>query len=289
VRRPGAGVGGPTTEPADIYAPGQARQTFWHWDAPFLTWAARRGYALDVVLDTALDHEPDLLDHYSTVVTAGHDEYWTSACRDYTERFVDRGGNLAIFGANTCWWRAEIRDGELRVRKDVDNPVGGDLWWKTDRPEDRLIGLSYRHGAGSWLAARPPSRYEFRPAGDDLLAGVDVDAFADLPTLAGYEVDGHAFDPSDPFRPAGGDGAPDDLVILAYAPLIDAPPERWEGERREDHITSPRCATIAYYRRGDALVFNAGTTDWPRHLDHPAVDRLTRNVFDAVGIASGSG
>ena len=44
-------------------------------------------------------------------------------------------------------------------------------------------------------------------------------------------------------------------------------------------------ATMAYYRTGDGLVFNGGTTDWACHLDHPAVDRLTRNVLDAVGVA----
>jgi hypothetical protein len=118
-----------------------------------------------VVLDTALDDEPELLDRYRTLVTAGHDEYWTSACRDYTERFVDRGGNLAIFGANTCWWRTEVRDGELRVGKDKENPAGGDLWWQTDRPENPLTGLSYRNGAGSWLAARPPTPSPFPPQG----------------------------------------------------------------------------------------------------------------------------
>ena len=73
-------------------------------------------------------------------------------------------------------------------------------------------------------------------------------------------------------------------MVLAYAPLIDASPMSWECVPREEHITSPRCATIAYHRRGEALVFNAGTTDWPRHLDHPAVDRLTRNVLDAVEV-----
>jgi len=289
VRRPGAGTGGPTAEPVDIYAPGQARQTFWHWDAPFLAWAARHGYPLDVVFDTALDDEPDLLGRYRSLVTAGHDEYWTPACRDYTQRFVDGGGNLAVFGANTCWWRTELRDGELRVGKDVANPGGGDLWWRTDRPEAPLLGLSYRHGGGSWLAARPPSRYEFRPDGDELLAGVDVDALSRLSTLAGYEVDGHAYRPGRPWQASGADGAPTDLVVLGYAPLLDAAPMSWDREPREPHIDSPQCATIAYHRRGDSLVFNAGTTDWPRYLDHPAVDRFTHNVLRAIGVPSVDG
>jgi hypothetical protein len=284
VRRPGAGIGGPTAEPVDIYAPGNPRQTFWHWDEPFLSWASERGYALDVVFDTALDDEPELLGRYGTLVTAGHDEYWTAECRERTEEFVAGGGNVLVFGGNTCWWRTEVRDGELRVAKDEANPVVGDLWWRTDRPEASLIGLSFRHGGASWLAGRPPTSYEFRPDGDALLDGVDLAAFAELTDLAGYEVDGHAYEPRRPWQPTGVEDVPDGLVVLAYAPLADAPPAHWYSDPREPHLRSPRCATIAYHRHGDALIFNGGTTDWPRHLHHPAVDRLTRNVLDAAGV-----
>ncbi|MDX3762438.1 MULTISPECIES: N,N-dimethylformamidase beta subunit family domain-containing protein [Streptomyces] len=261
---------------------GPRAPTFWHWDEPFLSWASERGYALDVVFDTALDDEPELLGRYGTLVTAGHDEYWTAECRERTEEFVAGGGNVLVFGGNTCWWRTEVRDSELRVAKDEANPVVGDLWWRTDRPEASLIGLSFRHGGASWLAGRPPTSYEFRPDGDALLDGVDLAAFAELTDLAGYEVDGHAYEPGRPWQPTGVEDVPDGLVVLAYAPLADAPPAHWYSDPREPHLQSPRCATIAYHRHGDALIFNGGTTDWPRHLDHPAVDRLTRNVLDAA-------
>ncbi|MFF4139397.1 N,N-dimethylformamidase beta subunit family domain-containing protein [Streptomyces mirabilis] len=242
------------------------------------------GYALDVVFDTALDDEPELLGRYGTLVTAGHDEHWTAECRERTEEFVAGGGNVLVFAGNTCWWRTEVRDSELRVAKDGANPVVGDLWWRTDRPEASLIGLSFRHGGASWLAGRPPRSYEFRPDGDALLDGVDLAAFAELTDLAGYEVDGHAYEPGRPWQPAGVEDVPDGLVVLAYAPLADEPPAHWYSDPREPHLQSPRCATIAYHRHGDALIFNGVTTDWPRHLDHPAVDRLTRNVLDAAGV-----
>lgn len=288
MRRPGAGAGGPTAEPADIYTPGQARQTFWHWDAPFLAWAARCGYPFDVVFDTALDGEPELLGRYRALVTAGHDEYWTPTCLELSHNFVDAGGSMAVFGANTCWWRAQVRDGELRVAKDPTNPATGDLWWRAGWADSALLGLSYRHGGGSWLAARPASRYQFRAGGDALLDGVDVQALAGLDTLAGYEVDGHAYRPDRPWQ-AIGSGVPENLVILAYAPLTDEPPLAWEREAREPGIESPRCATIAYRRCGGSLIFNAGTTDWPRYLGHPSVDRLTRNVLDAIGVTAAEG
>ncbi|MDJ0374380.1 hypothetical protein QMK19_33315 [Streptomyces sp. H10-C2] len=70
----------------------------------------------------------------------------------------------------------------------------------------------------------------------------------------------------------------------ATSAVACTPPARWYPGPREPQLRSPRCATIAYHRRGQALVFNAGTTDWPRHLDHPAVDRLTRSVLDAAAV-----
>src|SRR5205814_1744267 len=155
---------------------------------------------------------------YRALVTAGHDEYWTADCRLSTQDFVDSGGSLAVFGGNTCWWRTEVSGGELRVAKDTVNPGRGDVWWQSDRPESALIGLSYRHGGGCWLPTRPASRYEFRPGGDELLAGVDTEALSAPSTLAGYEADGHAYEPGRPWHPDRHlDGGPKELVVLAYA------------------------------------------------------------------------
>lgn len=282
IRRPGGGVGGPTAEPADVYRPSSPRQTFWHWDAPFLAWAQRVGYGLDVVLDTQLDHAPELLDGVRAVVTAGHDEYWSDTGRRVIEDFVDRGGSLAVLGGNTCWWRADVMDGRMRVAKDrADTSTGPGLWWRQGRPENALLGLSYRNGGGWWGAARPATCYRTLRPNDPLWNGVDRAAFSRLEALAGYEVDGYAH-VGDPAYPDGSDGAPDGLTILAYAPLSRQGPTGWDTETREPGNDASALAALAYYRRGRSLVVNAGTVDWPLHLHEPPIDRLTRNILDAV-------
>jgi hypothetical protein len=285
LRRPGGGTGGPSAEGADVYGLGSARQTFWHWDAPFLLWARDAGYEFDVVLDTQLDRAPEILGGYRALVTAGHDEYWTATGRRLVADHVRAGGSLAVFGANTCWWEATVADGRLSVAKDPADPLDGPgHWWRAGRPENELLGLSYRNGGGWWGGARPGARYRVDRADDPLLAGVDLDELSALTHLAGYEADGHAHPPGAPERVDEAAGAPPELRILAHAELRDEAHAGWDRPAREPGNDSPAVATIAYYQRGRATVFNAGTTDWPRHLGHACVDRLTRNVLDHLGV-----
>jgi len=289
LRRPGAGTGGPSAEAADVYGFGSVRQTFWHWDAPFLTWARQAGYDFDVAFDTQLDREPELLASYQVLVTAGHDEYWTAAGRRIVADHVDAGGSLTVFGANTCWWQATVADGVMRVGKDPANLLTGPaLWWRAGQPENELLGLSYRNGGGWWAGARPELRYHIDRPDDPLLAGVDLAELEALTHLAGYEVDGHAYPPGSPGSVGRLDGAPPGFRVLAHAEIRDEPYASWDRPAREPGSNTPPVATIGYYRRGPALVFNAGTTDWARHLGCAPVDRLTRNVLDRVGAAAGT-
>jgi N,N-dimethylformamidase beta subunit-like protein len=281
-RRPGGGVGGPTTEPVDALFPGSARQTFWHWDAPFLRWAASAGYEFDVVLDTQLDTHPELLAGYGLIVSVGHDEYWTSSGRRVIEQYLDEGGSLAVLGGNTCWWRTEVSGSLICVAKDPSNLSAGDLWWRSREPEESLFGLSYRHGGGWWAGTRPDSRYVMTKDDDALLEGVDREAFGRVGTLAGYEVDGHVYDPAKPFFPDSGSAAPVGLRILGYAELDSQNGGSWDQPERESRLDCRRVASIAYYRRGNGWVFNAGTTDWALHLHEPSVSRLTMNVLDLL-------
>lgn len=75
-------------------------------------------------------------------------------------------------------------------------------------------------------------------------------------------------------------------MVLARAPLVHHDEADWDSESPTASPDVPAVAAVAYHRRGGGLVRNAGTTDWPRHLHHPCVDRFTRNVLDAVGVGS---
>src|SRR6476646_7779141 len=59
------------------------------WELPFLEWAERNGYQVDVITNADLEDHPDVLlsDGCSLYLSVGHDEYWSAGMRDTVETF----------------------------------------------------------------------------------------------------------------------------------------------------------------------------------------------------------
>jgi hypothetical protein len=285
-RRPGGGVGGTPWDIGnfDPFDP-TPRQTFAHWDAPFIAWLERTGYRVDYCTDLDLhaDAGAELLRRYRLLVSVGHDEYYTDAMRASVERFVRSGANVAFFGGNTCWWRVEFDDDVSfrRVSFWSDRP-------DPDRPENSLTGVSFRNGGERDRDNHPVSvGYRAQHTDHWVYEGTglrDGDTFGDRPDeyLIGYECDGAHFDRGRltrglPVRPTGDDGTPDDFTILGVG---DVSPSGWGRGNR--------AATMGLYR-DHGTVFTAATTDWPRVLAagrSPEVEQLTHNVLDRLGDGS---
>jgi hypothetical protein len=258
LHRPGGGAGGhPWDEVnADAYDRASPRQTFAHWDAKGIAWLERRGYDYDCCTDLEL-HDPQFdLSRYRAIVSFGHHEYWTDSMRKRIERYLASGGNVAFFGGNTCWFRAEYDASLHRVRR-----VG--RW--TEYPEWRTTGVSYAFGGGKWIGERPPSGYRVVNASHWIFRGTGTragDVFGARERLIGYECD----------------GAPDesDLDVAAEASIRDWPVRDGSGE------VSERARANLGVRQAGGLVFTASTVDWARVLSEgePIVERVTRNVLD---------
>jgi hypothetical protein len=281
LHRPGGGTG---AIPYDIgnfdpFDP-TPRQTFVHWDGRLVGWLEREGYRVDYCTDVDLHRDgPDLLAPYRLLVSAGHDEYWSEAMRAAVEDHVAAGRNAAFFGGNTCWWRVVFSDECTFSRVE--------FWHEAGRPENSLIGVSFRNGGERDRDDHPvPVGYRVQHADHWVYAGTglcDGDVFGDGPDeyLIGYECDGADFDRSDlvvgkPVTPTGLDGSPAEFGILAVG---DTRPSGWG--------MGNGAATMGLYTRGGA-VFNAATADWARVLtsgtrSSPVVERITRNVLDHLG------
>ena len=299
LRRPGGGIGGPTWGAPDHYDAASARQTFAHWDARFIRWLARQGYAPDFCTDLDIHHDPELPLRYRLLVSVGHDEYWTGPTRDAVEDFVAAGGNVAFFAANLCWWRVHlVEHGTALVCHQGSQRGAFDHWWPASgagRPEESLSGASYRHGGGWWDGARQTSGFIVQQPGHWVFDGTGLrrgEAFgADTwPPLAGYECDGALLDTFD--RDSGRAtlsawadecGTPASYQLLAACPLD----RRWqELPPRERHAAGEgvHAATMGVFERG-GTVFSAGTTDWAQVLADGRdrrVERITRNVLDRL-------
>ncbi len=278
LHRPGGGAGG---EPCDAGTPdaydlSSPRQTFAHWDAPFVRWLAWNGYCVDYCTDLDLHDGSCSLESYRLLLSVGHDEYWSRQMRSAVEHFVVRGGNVAFLGGNTCWWRVHVTDEGTSLACDKRRRPGDDesfdQWMRID-PEARMTGVSFRCGGGWWSGKRDLIGYRVRDAGNWIYEGTglrDGDTFGDSADqgLIGYECDGAS----------SACGTPESFEILGVAELS----ARWEYRERPD-----AAATMGIYRNGNGgLVFTAATTDWARVLViDPIVDRITRNVLDRLSAA----
>src|SRR5690349_11528194 len=137
------------------------------WELPFLQWAERNGYAIDVVTNADLEEHPELLrdDAYKLYLSVGHDEYWSAGMRDTVEDFIGRGGNAAFFSGNTSFWqvRLENHSSEGPAATMVGykgffkrDPVFGtdkqptltSIWSDhlIERPENHMTGVSFARG-----------------------------------------------------------------------------------------------------------------------------------------------
>jgi hypothetical protein len=280
---------------------------WWTWERPFIAWAERAGFTIDVAVSQDLEQHPEILDGHRLFLSVGHDEYWSWGMRDTVERFLARGGNAAFFSGNTCWWQVRYEDGVMtcfKYRADEDPVLGTPdqrfltgAWAdrRVGRPEHALTGLSFSRGgysryglgvpraSGAYTVWRP-DHWAFE--GTALRFG---DAIGLADAIVGYEVDGCELAMVDGLPvPTHLDGAPDTLEVLATAPAKlwsqDEQPSRYAHEPGElEHvamvlfgegwsdevrrIASNHAVVGCFDIPGGGTVFNAGCTDWTYGID----------------------
>ena len=293
------------------------------WEHAFVAWAEREGLAFDYLTDHDLDADAAALDPYQVVIVVGHSEYWSARQRDNVDAFLDRGGRLALFGANTAFWKVRWEDsGRTLVchrwkgfEAEIVPPAQATHLWSHPafgRPEAQTTGLSFLFGGYHRLglcAARGQGGYTAYRDRHWALEGCDLyygDVFGDQVPLLGYENDGCElrFDDDGLPAPVARTGVPDNLEIIAMAPaaFAESPspyrpligPERLDVAAEAAYgDASPKAqarllrghAVMAAFARGKGEVFNAGTTEWAHGLaaDDPFVTRITLNVLRRFG------
>jgi hypothetical protein len=210
------------------------------WEHHFVRWAENEGIALEYLTDYDLEADPDALTPYGVVILVGHSEYWSGRQRDAIDRFVDRGGGLAILSGNTAFWKVRWEDEgrtlvchkwngfEADPAAAADPEVGTHLWSHPafGRPEAQTTGLSFIFGGYHRLgmcAARGQGGYTVYRDTHWALEGADLyygDVFGDEAPLLGYENDGCLFQFGADGLPApvAHLGVPEALEIIALAP-----------------------------------------------------------------------
>lgn len=291
-RRPGCGTGGIVMagDPEDYYDTSSRRQTFEHWDAPFIRWLEATGYRPHYCTDWDLQTDPHVLEGYSLLLSVGHDEYWSEEMRSTIEKHIARGGNVAFFSGNIAGYRIHFTDdstaftcAKIPPSASAEEPWERDSWFEVN-PECRVTGVSIALAGGWWTGKRQTLGYTVQHAGHWLFSGsglAEGEVFGndeDFPLL-GYEVDGATFRRRHGrWVVTGEKGTPRNFVILGLAELG----EGWVTTR------PGAAATMGIYvsPRG-GIVFQGATTDWPILVGrNHAVAQITRNVLDRLRLPS---
>lgn len=257
------------------------------FDRHFVLWAEKEGYELDMITQTDLHYRPELLDAYPCVTIVGHDEYWTWEMRDAVERYVERGGRLARFGANFLWQIRLADEGKRQVcykfKAAHNDPVAGTdkahlltTAWEdrhVRRPGASTVGVNGVHGLyASWGGFAPNGQKGFTVYRPEhwAFAGTGLhyaDIFGDKQRIFAYEVDGldYTFRHGLPY-PVAVEGQPETIQILAMAPAVLAEDEP-QGDgfryyvRGSDHEGLVECVTgeitpegLARYKYGSGMI-----------------------------------
>ncbi|MBO8190500.1 hypothetical protein ITI46_02045 [Streptomyces oryzae] len=229
-------------------------EKFMYYERPLVVLAERVGIPLAYTTGLDISADPGVLRGATSIVSLGHDEYWTPQQRRHITAARDQGTNIAFLGANTCF---------RRIRPE-SSPLGRDrtvVCYKTDwhrdpvypdrpslvttdyrvaprpDPESSLTGVLYEgYPADAPFVVHQPDHWVFRGTGArkgdrfDHLVGVEYDRVT-------------------PEQ----DSTPRPIEVVAHSPLV--------CNGRHTH------ADAAYYTvDSGAGVFATGTMRWVESL-----------------------
>jgi len=249
---------------------------------PMVRWLESNGY--DVSYSTAVDlvRLPTLPQNHKVLLTAGHDEYWSSEMRSATQAARDAGVSLANFTGNEDFWKtrwessldsSHAADRTLVVYKEtLDNrvldPQDPPTWtgtWRDPRfsppadggrPENALGGTIFTVNRGTLTPVMTAQYANLRFWRNTAVAGLTGNQTVPLgDQTIGYEWDE---DLDNGFRPAG---------QIDLSSMTGTVPEHildygstYGQAVATHHLTLYRAAS-------GALVFGAGTVQWTWGLD----------------------
>jgi hypothetical protein len=234
---------------------------FW-FEYPMVRWLEQRGYDISYLSDPDLQNIPYSLQNYHALLIVGHSEYWSKQMRDALEMTINKGVNLAVFGANSIYWQIRY---EPRISGSQSFPMRTIVCYKStaidplygkenslvtaqfrqdplNRPEQTLLGAMQ---ASNWEPNQGGFPWVVADASSWVFAGTGLRNGDSLQGLVGYE-----YDKVYPNYPV-----PQGLQILAASPVVD---------QLKKHDTAN--ATL-YTTSSGARVFDVGTFEWSWGLD----------------------
>lgn len=248
---------------------------------PMVRWLEANGYDVSYTTGVDSDRRGGLIQNHRTFLSVGHDEYWSGHQRENVENARDSGVNLAFFSGNEIFWKTRWEpaiDGSGQAYRtlvsyketladgiiDPQSPTWTGTWRDPrfsppadgGRPENELSGTMFRVNAGTSAIRVPSEDGKMRFWRNTSVANLLPGTFATLAdSTLGYEWDS---DEDNGFRPAG---------LIRLSTTIE---QNVDILLNHGSSYGPGSAThhlTLYKHASGALVFGAGTIQWPWGLD----------------------
>jgi hypothetical protein len=278
---------------------------------PMIRWLEANGYDVSYLAGADTDRRGAVLQQHRAFMSVGHDEYWSGAQRTNVEAARDAGVDLAFFSGNELFWKTRWEPSidasasayrtlvcykETHANAVID-PADPPTWtgtWRDPRfsppadggrPENALTGTNYAvNGIRNDAIKVPAEDGKLRFWRNTSVASLAAGQTATLPAgTLGYEWDEDADNGA---RPAGLIGMSSTTVSLTSQRLLDYGSTYGAGSATH-RLTLYRAAS-------GALVFGAGTVQWPWGLDathdrtapapDPSMRQATVNLFADMGV-----
>lgn len=279
---------------------------------PMVRWLEANGYNVSYFTGLDSDRRGNLINNHKAFLSVGHDEYWSGTQRANVEAARDAGVHLAFFSGNEVFWKTRWENSidasgtanrTLVCYKETHNfpnnkdPADPPIWtgtWRDPRnsppadggrPENALLGTIFTVNDGATTSITvPEADGKMRFWRNTSIANLAVGTSVNLPNgTLGYEWDE---DLDNGFRPAG-------LVRLSTTIVNNAPVLTDYGSTFGS-ATANHALTLYRSDSSGALVFGAGTVQWPWGLDSThdragtptdiRMQQATVNLFADMGV-----
>ena len=267
----------------------QGSADFFGNEFPVLYQMERLGLDVTYTTDIDVHQQPQLLLRHRSLLSLGHDEYWSLPMYDGAIQARDAGVNFAFLGANACYRQIRLQPssiGENRLQvcyKSTDDPMYGvdnqqvTVNWPSppvSRPECELIGSMYQSvGADNDLVITDSSSW--------LWQGTGVTNGQRLAKVVQGEYD--RYHPELP--------GPRNIEIAAHSPVTNGKVQSWSDVT---WYTAPGGGGVFASGSASWIYKLSDTTGFPDNIVPAAVPGITsilmramENVYSAIGRGPG--
>ena len=242
------------------------------WEHPLAFWLEEQGYDVTYCSNLDLHLDPGILGTCKTLISVGHDEYWSRKMFDEAAKARDDGMSIAFLCGNSVGFEVELYDSTV-----TGDPSRAFARKRKIGNEEELMGVkTHGPGYGDWVVTKPD---HWVHEGTGMKEGDGIRG------IIGWEYHG---------GPADIPG----LEVVASSALYGCQREKRSLGPAE---TSQTHHGVVYPRDKGNWVFNAGTIWWAEGLSNPPghiparsgncgstmgvdprLQRITANVLDRM-------